>query len=110
MVAVLTADELDALRDEVGSVPADDVLQAKHQRIGLGWRDVAVAVLKRRLIDMLANPASFSVAGEYGQSTGANIAALERKIKLLEADAAAANGTGDGSTGVLERCDSAWSR
>ena len=108
-MTLLTDDQRERLRAEIGANPTDEIVDSKFARLG-SWRAVAVEVLERRLTDLIDSPATFSVGGEYGQSTSANIAALERKIKRLRAEAAA-EGEGGGLMGrVLTRECSSWDR
>lgn len=78
-MAALTTDELAAIRDEVGDTPPDAELQAVYDRVEVVGA-VIYSVLSRRLANLRANPAQFSVSGEYSQSTQANIAALEKQL------------------------------
>jgi hypothetical protein len=83
-MAMLTADQLAEIRDEIGSAPDDAVLQTTYTRVGtLGG--TIYSVLSRRLADLMAAPSSFAIPGEYSQSTQANIAALMEQLKRWSA-------------------------
>lgn len=80
----LSTDQVVYIRRQVGSSPPDADLQAIFDRTG----DVDVLVLEileTRYADMLANPTSFSVSGEYSQSTGENLKALQKQIAVWRA-------------------------
>ena len=80
----LAPDELALVRAEIGDAePPDDTdLDAIHERRG-GLVGVVREVWAKRLADLLALPASFSVAGEYSQSTAANIDAITKRLAQL---------------------------
>lgn len=79
----LDADVLAGIREHVGSTPADGDLETRYDRHGSVAR-VALEVIRERLADVLANPASLSVDGDYTEGWTANIRALERKQTQLE--------------------------
>jgi hypothetical protein len=80
----LTEDELALVRDEIGIAdpPSDSDLDDIHERRG-GLVGVVRAVWAGRLADLLALPATFSVSGEYSQSTSANIEAIRKRLSEL---------------------------
>lgn len=84
----LTDAQLALIRNEVGSNPDDASLQAIYDRVATLY-GTALEVQSQRLADFRANPAQFSVAGEYGQNVAANIAALTEHVAQLVAKAAA---------------------
>lgn len=76
---MLTADQLRYLHDHLGASADEDDLQERYTRLGdLGL--VVVEVLQRRLADLAATPAQFSVSGEYSQNTAENIKLLTSKL------------------------------
>jgi hypothetical protein len=82
----LSGGDLRYLRRKVGSLPDDAALQTIYDAYEADAADqplewVVLDVLEGRLADLIRNPATFAVAGEYSQSTAANIAALEDQIK-----------------------------
>lgn len=76
---MLTADELAVVRSYVGSEPADVDLEDIHDRV-LTVKAVVEEILRRRLADLLAAPASFTVPGGYSQSTAENIRSLSESL------------------------------
>lgn len=87
----ITADDLAVIRSHVGSTPNDADLTARWERLGTVEK-VALEVLRGRLADLLAAPASLRVDGDYSESWGKNIDALRVKVRELEA-AVASGGT-----------------
>lgn len=79
----LDADDLAAIREHVGSTPSDEDLGTQWDRLGT-VEAVALSVLRARLADMLASPASLRVDGDYAEDHSANIRALEKQIARLE--------------------------
>lgn len=80
----ITADDLVLLREWVPwSPPTDAEVSARFDTLG-SWQSVALGYTRRRLSEMLANPSSFSVGGEYSESWTGNISALSANVKLLE--------------------------
>lgn len=82
----LTGSDLRYARRRVGSLPADaelntlyDTLVAESKDQPLEW--LILEVLETRLADLIRNPETFSVSGEYSQSTGQNIEALKADVK-----------------------------
>jgi len=96
---------LDDVRDWVGSTPDDDTVTAALDRADGDAQVAALGILRRRLVDMLANPTSWADQGDYQESWAANIAPLKERIADLERrlDTASLPAL---STGQLERCDS----
>lgn len=83
-----------AAREWVGSQPPDgELLTIIAQHDGDPKR-AALAVLRRRRADMSAQAAQWAVAGDYSQSTVANIKALDDLIGRLERDLGLDDGDG----------------
>lgn len=78
-MAELAAEQIEEIRDEVGDTPPDADLQAVYDRVESVGATI-YSVLARRLANLRAAPASFSISGEYSQNTQANIAALEAQL------------------------------
>lgn len=81
-MAVLTEDQVYALRRKVGDRPTDAELQAIYDRTG-SLTETAREILETRLANFMADPANFSVPGEYSQGTEKNIDALTRALASL---------------------------
>ena len=78
-MAALTSDQLVYLHDHVGAGADEADLQVRYDRTG-DLDAVIVEVLRRRLADFAADPAQFSVSGEYSQNTSENIRLLQAKL------------------------------
>lgn len=80
----LSADQLLILRAELGDAvpPTDETLDQLYTLRG-GLVGVVRHVWQGRLANLINNPASFSVSGEYSQNTAANIAAIQRRLLEL---------------------------
>jgi hypothetical protein len=85
-MAALTGSDLRYTRRRVGSLPVDADLQTIYDAFlaegveqPLEW--MILEVLETRLAELIRNPATFSVAGEYSQSTSENIKALKEQIE-----------------------------
>lgn len=78
----LSADQLVTIRRAVGTAPDDAELNTIYARTG-DVAELILEVLETRLADMKRQPASFSIPGEYSQSTGDNIRALEKAVASL---------------------------
>lgn len=78
----LTTAEVQYLRTKVGSAEDLAVLQSTYDRL-LDLDAVAREILEIRLADLLADPASFSVSGEYSQDTRTNIENLQKTLATL---------------------------
>lgn len=91
---------LHVIRSWVGSNPSDTDLETRFDRL-TDAQLVALEVLRERRADLVSNPAQFAVSGDYSQSTGKNIDALDADIVRLER----LTGTGVDvvRTGVLTR-------
>lgn len=63
--------------------PTDDDLDEIHGRRGT-LKLVVWEVLRKRLATLQAGPAQFAVAGDYSQTTAANITSLEKLLKELD--------------------------
>jgi len=84
-MAALTGSELMYTRRRVGLLPVDADLQTIFDAYTLEgvvepleW--TILSVLETRLAELIRNPATFSVSGEYSQSTAPNIEALKELI------------------------------
>lgn len=74
------------IRDLVGSQPDDDSIEATYLRDDMGTVNLAaLSILRRRRSDMELAPETFNVQGDYSQSTGKNLDALNKRIAELEA-------------------------
>lgn len=106
----MTLDQLALVRSEIGTtVPPSDVeLQAIFARRG-GLVGVVREVWQGRLTTLLATPASFTIPGEYGQSTGENIRAIRAELDKLASLPDSSNAIGLGGIAVarLVRSDPA---
>ena len=78
----LTEDQVQVLRRQVGDRPTTQELQDIYDRTG-SLTATAREILEVRLANYQADPASFSVHGEYSQDTGTNIAALQKALAEL---------------------------
>lgn len=81
-MATPTADELAAIRSEIGDAepPTDSAIETIFDRLGTVG-GVVYEITSKRLADLLASPASFTVTGEYSQSTEANIRAYSELLR-----------------------------
>jgi hypothetical protein len=81
----LSLGDLAVVRSHVGQTtpPSDDDLRVIYDRLG-SPEATALEVLRGRLADMLANPARFTVDGDYTSDHAANIKGLTVKIAELE--------------------------
>lgn len=77
----LSYEDLQWVRNQIGDAtpPSDDDLGARFAVLG-DRTAVVQEVLDRRLANLLADPSSFSVSGEYSQSTEANIRGIQAKL------------------------------
>jgi len=103
MTAVLTADQIAAIRTWVPwDPPTDAALEVTHQRLDLSWRHVAREHVRAKLQDVLANPSSLTIPGEYAETRTGQIAGLEAALAALDAEIAInPDGTGTGTgTGI----------
>jgi hypothetical protein len=104
----LDATTLAQIRDWASSTPDDDTIEAtfgpddRHVR-DTGTDLTALAILKKRRADLLANPTAFELVGDYREDRGKNLEALNAQI----AELAALCGVGAGqlTTGRMNRCD-----
>lgn len=71
------------LKGELGSTADLVDLEARYTRLGSA-RAVALEVLRERLADLRAQPASVNVSGVVAVNFGENIKSLERQIAALE--------------------------
>jgi hypothetical protein len=82
----LDATTLAQIRDWVGSTPDDDTIEATFGRADTGTADLtALAILKKRRADLLANPTAFELVGDYREDRGKNLEALNAQIAELAA-------------------------
>lgn len=86
---MLTEQEIAFLRAEVGSDPPDEQLQDRMDRLG-SVLQVADEILRERLANLVAAPASLNVPGVIGVNTAANITALQKQLGRLTPEAPAA--------------------
>lgn len=79
------AGEVEAIRRHIGSgdPPSDADLLASFNALGSA-EAVALPILETRLADMIANPAKWSVDGDFSRDHTENIKALRAKIAELQ--------------------------
>ena len=89
------------------SPPTDAALDDAADRLSNSIYQVAREFLRARLMELVADPASFSIPGDYSQNTGENMRVLGERIKELDAlvDAETAGTDGEMSSGYLCRDD-----
>lgn len=80
----LSTDQYVYIRRQTGSTPSDSDLNVIYTRVG-NVDVLVLEVLETRYANLLATPASFTVVGDYSQSTGENLKALAAKIKAWRA-------------------------
>lgn len=84
MALTLSDGELAWIREYVGDLPADGVLIDTLNEEGVDTKEGVVRrVLTKRLANLVARPADFTVPGEYSQNTTANIKAIQDMLKGL---------------------------
>lgn len=88
----LSADQLKVVRSRVGDNPTDEELNERYDRLGT-VDEVIRETLEYRLANLLDRPDSFTVPGEYSESRGGQIKALQ--------DAIAEAGGGNSTVEVL---------
>jgi hypothetical protein len=81
----LSGSDLRYARRKLGSLPEDAVLNTLYDTLVVEGKEqplewVILETLEVRLAEMIRNPASFSVSGEYSQNTSENIKALKEAI------------------------------
>src|SRR4051794_24163475 len=81
---MLDPEDLVWVRNQIGdkTPPTDTELHGRYDVPGDRLL-VVKEVLDRRLSNLLADPASFSVSGEYSQDTRTNVDALKAKLDAL---------------------------
>lgn len=81
---MLEPEDLVWVRNQIGDTtpPTDADLHGRYDIVGDRVL-VVKEVLDRRLANLLSDPASFSVPGEYSQDVRDNIAALKAKLSEL---------------------------
>jgi hypothetical protein len=77
----LTTAQLFLIRRHVGDNPDNATLDSIASRHKWDPDFVVLEVLETRYANLVANPSSFSVSGEYSQSTDGNLRALAKKIE-----------------------------
>lgn len=75
--------DLAVLRSHVGSEPPDEDLRLRYERTGSVER-TAYEILRGRYADMLANPAKWSVDGDFTKDHTENLKALQGQLASLE--------------------------
>lgn len=78
----LTVDQTVYLQTQLGTGTDADDLEARYTRLG-DVIAVAREVLEIRLADLESQPEQFNVAGEYGQTTKEQMAAIRGKLVSL---------------------------
>lgn len=81
-MTTLTLEQEKYLRTKVWSAVELSVLQESYDRHG-DLDAVAREILETRLADLLADPASFNVVGEYSQDTRTNIENIQTVLGTL---------------------------
>jgi hypothetical protein len=91
----LTQEQADYFDSQLGpgTYDASD-LEARLARMDQDPTVVVRGVLEGRMAKLLASPASFAVPGEYSQSTGQNITALQLQLNNLGTGEAGGIGVG----------------
>lgn len=89
----LTDDQTAQVRTEIGDAtpPSDADLDLIFDRVGTVG-GVIYEVTSKRLADLMADPASFSIPGEYSQDTRANIEAYRDILRRFSGSAPVAGG------------------
>lgn len=98
-MSLLTDANLAYLHAELGADADEDDLQDRYDRLG---SVVAVAdeVVRGRLADLLAKPASVTLTGVMSKDTSANIRALQPQALRLAAELRAEQAAADTATPV----------
>lgn len=105
-----TTEELAEVRTwVVWDPPTDAELNERHDALG-GMYAVVVWYLRLKYSQLLAEPASYAISGEYSQSTGANIEAFAARLAEAEGLAAAEASGSAAGVGYLERTGGPWAR
>jgi len=83
----VSADDIAAVREWVGSDPDDDTVEAELDR----WVDdphpverAALAILRVRLADVLAGPAKWAEGQDYSEDWSSNLKLLQGRVARLE--------------------------
>lgn len=99
----MTADELAAIREHIGSdePPSDADLDVLWERLG-SVEAVALSVLRSRHAEMLARPAKLDVDDDHTEDWTKNLDVLSKKISSLGTVVASAGG-GTVSVARLQR-------
>lgn len=79
---MLTVAQIVLMRRWVGRRPSDDDLQTIYDRTG-SLTETVREVLETRRADLIADPASYAITGEYSQDTRANIDAINKLLAQL---------------------------
>lgn len=78
----MTEEQIIETRRQVGNAPDDAALNDTYDRLG-DVDAVVLEVLELRYAELERTPESFSIPGEYSQSTGKNLEALGARISAL---------------------------
>lgn len=70
---------IDDVRDWTGTTPDDDTITATLTRHGGDVHLAATTILRRRRADMISDPSTFSVDGDYSQTRA------EYQLKAIDA-------------------------
>jgi hypothetical protein len=107
-VAFPTFDELQAIRDHIPETwtPTEEFDNAAvyqtFSRLGSVEATVA-ALLRRKQAFELENPDTFSVPGEYSQSSASGVSALRERVRIAEAAAEEAAIIASGASAIQVR-------
>jgi hypothetical protein len=78
-MAALSDNDMKVVRSRVGDGPSDEVLDERYDRLG-SVDEVIRETLAARLASLLDRPDTFNVPGEYGESRGGQIKALQDEL------------------------------
>lgn len=93
-----TAGQLAAIRAWCGSAPSNGDLTTRLERLG-DTNAVALEVLRERRADLLRDPLTTNLVGDYSESLVENIKHLNEDIARLD-DLVRQAGSDDGATSV----------
>lgn len=65
------------------SMADDATLEATYDALDDSWQATAIHHIRRYVNELAASPASFTIVGEYGQDSGANLAYWREVLKTL---------------------------
>lgn len=80
----MTELERELIRTWIGASPEDAELDVMYVTWDEDAEAVVRAVLRRRLADLINQPASLTVPGDIAINTAANIKALQEQLALLD--------------------------